>query len=140
MPASTIPSLRSALAAALLILAPLAGRAALLDQPMPPEQFQACVQNLAGQTALSGRPLKREEFEQVAANAKYDDRVRQALLVQAGEPTYWWDELAGVTDAQRVQDGQRVLANNAQLLQKIQDQFGVPKEIVVAIYGIETNY
>jgi lytic murein transglycosylase len=140
MAASTIPYLRPALAAALLVLLPLAGRAALLDQPMPPEQFQACVQNLAGQTALSGRPLKREEFEQVAANAKYDDRVRQALLVQAGEPTYWWDELAGVTDDQRVQDGRRILARAAPTLQKIEQQYGVPKEIIVAIYGIETNY
>jgi lytic murein transglycosylase len=107
---------------------------------MPPEQFQACVQNLAGQTALSGRPLTREEFEQFAANARYDDRVRQSLLVQAGEPTFWWDELAAVTDAQRVQDGQRILAANRETLQRIEQQFGVPKEIVVAIYGIETNF
>ena len=127
-------------AAALLAALPFASQAALLDQPMPPEQFQACVQNLAGQTALSGRPLTREEFDQFAANARYDDRVRQSLLVQAGEPTYWWDELAGVTDAQRVQDGQRILAANAATLQRIEQQFGVPKEIVVAIYGIETNF
>jgi lytic murein transglycosylase len=107
---------------------------------MPPEQFQSCVQNLAGQTALAGKPLTRQEFEQYAANARYDDRVRQSLLVQAGEPTYWWDELASVTDDQRVQEGRRVLAANAQLLQRIEDQFGVPREIVVAIYGIETNF
>jgi len=136
----TIDHLAPALAVALLALLPLAGHAALLDQPMPPEQFRSCVQNLAGQTALSGRSLRREDFEQFTANARYDDRVRQSLLVQAGEPTMWWDELAGVTDAQRVQDGQRILAANAPVLQKIQDQFGVPKEIVVAIYGIETNF
>ena len=127
-------------AAALLAAAPFLVHAALLDQPMPPEQFQACVQNLAGQTGLSGRPLSRQEFEQFAANARYDDRVRQSLLVQAGEPTFWWDELAAVTDAQRVQDGQRVLAANLPTLQRIEQQFGVPKEIVVAIYGIETNF
>ncbi|MBC5781546.1 lytic murein transglycosylase [Ramlibacter sp. USB13] len=128
------------LSAALLAASPFAVRAALLDQPMPPEQFQACVQNLASQTALSGRPLTRQEFEQVAANARYDDRVRQSLLVQAGEPTFWWDELAAVTDAQRVQDGQRILAANLPTLERIEQQFGVPKEIVVAIYGIETNF
>src|SRR4051812_33781777 len=110
MAASSILHLVPTLAAALLALAPMAGRAALLDQPMPPEQFQARVQNLAGQTAVAGKPLKREEFEQIAASAKYDDRVRQSLLVQAGEPTYWWDELAGVTDDQRVQDGRRIIA------------------------------
>lgn len=111
-----------------------------MNQPLPPERFQACVQNLASETNLSKPALSRQEFEQFAANAHYDDRVRQALLVQAGEPTYWWDELAAVTDAQRVADGKRILAENAQVLQKIETQFGVPKEIVVAIYGIETNY
>jgi lytic murein transglycosylase len=126
--------------AAALTFPLLAARAAPLDQPMPPEQFQACVQNLAAQTPLAGKPLTRQDFEQYAANARYDDRVRQSLLVQAGEPTYWWDELAAVTDEQRVQEGRRVLAANAQLLQRIEDQFGVPKEIVVAIYGIETNF
>lgn len=132
--------LHRAAASALFLLLPLAGHAALLDQPLPPEQFQACVQNLAGQTALSGRPLARADFERIAANARYDDRVRQSMLVQAGEPTFWWDELAAVTDAQRVQEGQRILARGAETLQRIEAQFGVPKEIVVAIYGIETNY
>src|SRR3954467_3436691 len=114
MAASPLPRLSPGRAAALLVLVPFPARAALLDQPMPPEQFKACVQNFAGQTALSGRPLKREEFEQIAAHGKYAARVRQSRLGRAGEPTFWWDELAGVTDAQRVQDGQRILASNAQ--------------------------
>lgn len=136
----TLHSVSRAALAALFVLAPLAGRAQLLDQPMPPEQFQACVQNLAGQTALSGRPLARADFERIAGNARYDDRVRQSLLVQAGEPTFWWDELAAVTDEQRVRDGQAILARAGDTLQRIESQFGVPKEIVTAIYGIETNY
>lgn len=80
-----------ALTLALLAACSQSTPAVELDQPLPPEQFQACVQNLANETALSGRPLKRDDFEQIAANAHYDDRVRQGLLVQAGEPTYWWD-------------------------------------------------
>jgi lytic murein transglycosylase len=140
MPAKPLHRIGTSVAAALLALFPLCSRAGLLDQPMPPDQFSACVQNLAGQTALSGRPLRREDFEQVAANAKYDDRVRQSMLVQAGEPTFWWDELAATTDDDRVRAGQAILARDPQMLQRIETQFGVPKEIVVAIYGIETNY
>jgi len=140
MRARPSPRLLPAFAAFLFTLLPACGQAALVDQPLPPEQFQACVQNLAGQTNLAGKPLTRQDFEQIAANARYDDRVRQGLLVQAGEPTYWWDELAAVTDEQRVADGKRILATRAPLLDKIQAQFGVPKEIVVAIYGIETNF
>lgn len=140
MRAKPFPTLPGAALAALLVLAPAVGRAQLLDQPMPSEQFRACVQNLAGQTDLAGRPLARADFERITADARYDDRVRQSLLVQAGEPTFWWDELAAVTDEQRVRDGQAILARAGDTLARIEAQFGVPKEIIVAIYGIETNY
>ena len=112
----------------------------LLSQPLSREQFASCVQNLAQQTQLSGRPLSRTDFERFAAAAQYDDRVRQSMLVTTAEPTFWWDELAATTDEERVQQGRAVLARDAQTLQRIESQFGVPKEIIVAIYGIETNY
>lgn len=112
----------------------------LLSQPLSREQFASCVQNLAQQTQLSGRPLNRADFERIAAAAQYDDRVRQSMLVTTGEPTFWWDELAATTDEERVQQGRAVLARDGQTLQRIEAQFGVPKEIIVAIYGIETNY
>lgn len=111
-----------------------------LDAPLPPEQFNACVQGLAEQTATAGRPLLRDDFLRIAGTARYDDRVRQSMLVQAGEPTFWWDELAATTDDERVQQGRAILAREAEALRRIESQFGIPKEIVVAIYGIETNY
>lgn len=124
------------LAAALLGIA----HAGLLDQPLTDTQFSACVQALSGQTASAGRALRQEDFTRIASAARYDDRVRQSLLVQAGEPTFWWDELAAVTDDDRVRDGRQVLARMAEPLARIEQEFGVPKEVVVAIYGIETNY
>jgi membrane-bound lytic murein transglycosylase B len=133
------PRLLQLLVPALLALVACRGGAAV-DQPLAPEQFSACVQDLAQQTDRAEKPLARSDFERIASAAHYDDRVRQALLVQAGEPTYWWDELAATTDAERVAQGRQILAQNADVLQKIQDRFGVPKEIVIAIYGIETNY
>lgn len=133
--------LRAAFAASLFTVSGIAfAQAPLLSQPLPPEQFAACVQGLAQQTAASGRPLRREDFERIAANARYDDRVRLSMLVQAGEPTFWWDELAATTDDDRVQQGRAILSREAAVLQRIEAQFGVPKEIVVAIYGIETNF
>jgi lytic murein transglycosylase len=130
----------TAVLASLLALQPGLAAAGLLDQPMPPEQFSACVQGLADQTATSGRPLRREDFLRIASTSKYDDRVRQSMLVQAGEPTFWWDDLAATTDDERVQQGRAILAREAEALQRIEAQFGVPREIVVAIYGIETNF
>lgn len=133
-------SARAGLAAAVLALVPAWSAAGLLDQPMPPEQFAACVQGLADQTATAGRPLRRDDFLRIASSAKFDDRVRQSMLVQTSEPTFWWDDLAATTDDQRVAEGREVLAREAEALQQIETRWGVPKEIIAAIYGIETNY
>ena len=127
------------LASSLIALLPGLARAQA-SQPLAPEQFAACVQALAAQTHLAGRPLNRTDFERIAAAGRYDDRVRQSMLVTVTEPTFWWDELAATTDEERVQAGRAILAREAQTLQRIEAQFGVPREIVVAIYGIETNF
>lgn len=116
------------------------GAHAALEEPLSSEQFGACVQSLAEQTGKAGRPLAREDFLRIAEGAKYDDRVRQSMLVTTSEPSYWWDELAATTDEQRVREGQAVLARAGETLQRIEARFGIPKEIIVAIYGIETNY
>lgn len=138
MPAAVVPA-PAASAPAAAAPAPAPAPSAL-SQPLSQEQFASCVQNLAQQTALSGRPLRREDFERIAATARYDDRVRQSLLVTTGEPTFWWDELAATTDDDRVQQGRAILARDRDALQRIETQFGVPKEIVLGIYGIETNF
>ena len=121
------------------LLLPLAARAAL-EQPLSPEQFNACVQTLADQTGTAQKPLARDDFLRIAGTGKYDDRVRQSMLVTTTEPIYWWDELAATTDEQRVAEGRAVLAREQDALTRIEQRFGVPKEILVAIYGIETNY
>ncbi|HZN47954.1 MAG TPA: lytic murein transglycosylase [Ramlibacter sp.] len=129
------------LATAMAVLLPgIAAAQVAVAQPLAPEQFDACVQGLASQTHLSGRALSRTDFERIASTARYDDRVRQSMLVTVTEPTFWWDELAATTDPERVQAGRAILAREAQTLQRLEAQFGVPREIVIAIYGIETNF
>lgn len=118
----------------------VAAQAALVDQPLAPEQFAGCVSRLAQDTPSALRPLSRDDFQRFASSARYDDRVRQSMLVQRGEPTFWWDDIAATTDAQRVAEGRQVLERQADALAKIEARWGVPREIVVAIYGIETNY
>lgn len=142
MPFRFLQTLRAAAAAscAAFACAGAFAQAPALAQPLSAEQFSSCVQGLAGQTGASGRPLRRDDFERIAAAARYDDRVRQSMLVTVSEPTFWWDELAATTDEERAQQGRAILARESEALQRIEAQFGVPREIVVAIYGIETNY
>mgnify|MGYP002718334511 CR=1 FL=1 len=39
-----------------------------------------------------------------------------------------------------VQRGKRIMAENAQLLDRVERQYGVPREILVAIWGMETGF
>ncbi|RYY93489.1 MAG: lytic murein transglycosylase, partial [Comamonadaceae bacterium] len=114
--------------------------AGLLDQPMAKSEFDACIQGLADQVGTAGRRLSRDDFLRIAGTANYDDRSRQGQLVQTSEPTFWWDDLAATTDDARVAQGRQLMAREAETLRRIEARFGVPKEVVVAIYGIETNY
>lgn len=42
--------------------------------------------------------------------------------------------------AQRLQKGQRVMAQYGRILDRVEQQFGVPAEIIVAIWGLETDF
>jgi membrane-bound lytic murein transglycosylase B len=51
-----------------------------------------------------------------------------------------WSYLDSAVSATRVTDGQRKLAANADVLAGIEAKYGVPREILVSIWGNETDY
>lgn len=51
-----------------------------------------------------------------------------------------WDYLGSAVSDTRVANGRAALAANLAALEAIEARYGVPKEIVVAIWGVESNY
>jgi len=51
-----------------------------------------------------------------------------------------WDYLAGLVDAERVQDGQAMLREHAATLKRVESQYGVDPATVVAVWGVESNF
>lgn len=51
-----------------------------------------------------------------------------------------WDYMDSAVTAARISQGQAALRQHAALLSRIEGRYGVPPEIVVAIWGIETTY
>ncbi|HPD82449.1 MAG: lytic murein transglycosylase [Alphaproteobacteria bacterium] len=45
-----------------------------------------------------------------------------------------------IVNAQRINKGRQLIKDNAGALQDVENQFGVPKEFIVALWGIETNF
>jgi membrane-bound lytic murein transglycosylase B len=51
-----------------------------------------------------------------------------------------WDYVEGATSAARVKGGTEGLAEEAALLAAIEAEYGVPAEVIVAIWGMESSY
>jgi membrane-bound lytic murein transglycosylase B len=51
-----------------------------------------------------------------------------------------WDYLAGAISDARVSRGRDQMAAHAQLFARLQDGYGVPREVLTAIWGLETGY
>lgn len=51
-----------------------------------------------------------------------------------------WDYMDGAVTAARIAGGRTALQRHAALLRQIEQRFGVPPEVIVAIWGIESSY
>lgn len=51
-----------------------------------------------------------------------------------------WDYLDGAVSDRRITDGRARIAENKALLDRVEAEFGVDKEIVAAIWGLESSY
>jgi membrane-bound lytic murein transglycosylase B len=75
-------------------------------------------------------------FREIVYNTNVIDRDRN----QSEFTIALWDYLDIAVSDVRVRNGRRVLDSNMQLLDRIEETFGVDKEVVVAIWGMETAY
>ena len=79
------------------------------------------------------------EIEAVLATAQIRESIIKAMSRPA-EAKPWRDYRPIFIQPKRITDGQAFLATHAAALQRAQDTHGVPKEIIVAILGVETSY
>jgi glucose-6-phosphate 1-epimerase len=120
----------------LSLLTPLLLAAALPAAADP--TLQACLEGLRPQATAAG--IRAETFDRHTAGLVPDPTVLESLDFQPEFRTPIWDYLAGLVDEERVEDGRAMLAEHAALLQRVQAQYGVDPETVVAVWGVESNY
>ena len=77
---------------------------------------------------------------QVLKNAKRRDEMLESVANPAEKTKTWDDYKAIFIKKKRIQDGQDFIKKNSEVLQKAEDTYHVPKEVITAILGIETNY
>lgn len=123
-----LPRRIGASAACLLMLAgPRAGA----------EEFNGCLAGLRDVARSKG--VADATLSQVTADLQPND----AQSFEANQPEFStppWDYMAGMVDAQRVDDGRAALGEQRPVLQRIETRYGVDAAVVTAVWGVESDY
>lgn len=125
------------LGAATLLAAP-----ALHAQDAPPAvdpaQFSACLNELKAAPAFSR--ITPATFVRATEGLQADPSVLVLLNRQPEFSMPVWDYIAVLVDDERVADGRAAHAKWRDALEKIEQQSGVAPNVVVGVWGVESNF
>jgi membrane-bound lytic murein transglycosylase B len=123
------------------------GEAALAQSPAPPParaaaqadaKFSAFVHDFRDTALKAG--IAPATYDASMANVHRNGDVEQANLQQPEFIKQVWSYLDTAVSDDRVSHGQQMLAAYTATLAADDQRFGIPKEILVAIWGMESNY
>ncbi len=100
--------------------------------------WDGCVASL--RPAAEAKGVSAETFDRLTANLQSNPDILKAEGYQPEFRTAIWDYLAGLVDEERVQDGEAAMRENGQALASAQSRFGVPGNVVTAVWGVESNF
>jgi membrane-bound lytic murein transglycosylase B len=123
---------KTALIAALLALAATASARA--DDP----SFEDWLEGFRAEAAAAG--VRDDVIDLAFDGVMMNQRVFELNDNQPEFARNVWDYLDGAVSPTRVADGKARLAETGPLLDRIEAEFGVDKEIVAAIWGLESSY
>jgi membrane-bound lytic murein transglycosylase B len=101
-------------------------------------KFAAFVKDFRDTAIKAG--ISPEIYDRSMSGITRNPRVAQLNLNQPEFARPVWEYLDSAVSPDRVTNGQKMVAANAPALARIEARFSVPKEILVAIWGMESNY
>ena len=120
-------------ALALLVLAVAATASA-----EPPTAFAGCIADLRSQASAKG--ITARTFDTALAGIQPDPTVLDAMDTQPEFETPIWEYLARLVDERRIAEGKVRLATWARVLARAEQQYGVDRHTIVAVWGVESDY
>ena len=84
--------------------------------------------------------ITRQTFDIGFKGVTPDDRVSAAIKRQPEYGKPFGDYVNSVANARRIAEGQRKAAQLKDLFDRVERQFQVEREIILAIWGIETDF
>ncbi|EIJ36635.1 lytic murein transglycosylase [Thiothrix nivea] len=104
----------------------------------PDREFEAWKSRFSQLAATQG--ISAETAARALGGLAPDKKV---LRLEAHQPEFTkpvWEYLESAVSDERIAAGQKLLREQAPLLQRIYQQFGVQPEYVLAVWGVESNY
>jgi membrane-bound lytic murein transglycosylase B len=119
---------------------PPVSAAASVSVPAPDEDlaFARFVRDFRATALAAG--IAPETYDAAMGNIARNQRVSDLNLNQPEFAIPVWSYLDIAVSPQRIADGRAVLAGDAAILAPIEAKYGVPKEILVSIWGNESDY
>ena len=109
-----------------------------LSAAAPAVAFDACVRGL--ERAAVERGVSPAVASRAFAEAERDARVLELASRRPEFTLEIWDYMAFLVDDERVRDGRAMRDVHGDLLAEIERRYGVDRHVVLAIWGIETDY
>lgn len=100
--------------------------------------FQRWIDGFRGRAQANG--ISGRTFDAAFRDVRYNTDVIQRDRNQSEFVKPIWDYLDSAASDTRVQNGRDALRRHARLLDRIEARYGVDKEVVVAIWGMESAY
>jgi lytic murein transglycosylase len=106
--------------------------------PSARADFASCVGSLRAQAGRDGISAKTLD---IAFNGlEPDPKVLDLQKQQPEFKTPVWDYVDGLVDDDRVADGKAAMARQARALARAEEQYGVSRFMLAAIWGVESNF
>ncbi|CAX25468.1 MAG: lytic murein transglycosylase [Methylorubrum extorquens] len=131
------PSAKALLLAAAILAGPIPARAEAPTDPAPPD-FAYCLGAL--KTLAEERGVPRTVAETALSGIAPDPSVVPATQSQAEFVKPVWEYIEASVTPERIATGQARLAQWSEVLGRIEAAYGVDRHILVAFWGVESNY
>jgi len=101
-------------------------------------ELDACLGELRGEATAKG--VSGRTFDAATRGLEADPSVIEAMDKQPEFETPIWEYLASLVDVKRIAEGRARLAAWAPVLARAEQEFGVDRHTIVAVWGVESDY
>ena len=92
------------------------------------------------ETLVRDHRFEKSYVIQILESAKKQEKILQSMSSPA-EFTWTWDRYKKLfIEEKRIINGKKFIKENASLFDRVEEDFGVPREIITSILGVETRY